>query len=565
MWRVAAGIGLLSASTALAESGNRTYSPPTLKRADVSRALGYRVDSQPAAKAAEPSSRQAEPLLFDGLSPKAASERSGMTHPVAPVVRSATVGRPAAREAAAIQQVAHEYPVETEYPVGTEHVGAPGPWAGAPCDCGEAVCGCDSALPFSAACGCEGPICGCDGPVCGAEVAFDSGCDAYPTLGSTSGGSCGGCGGCAACCLDLLCLDVCIPTQQMYGSAEVLLWWRRGQSLPPLATTSDAGTGFANAGVLGLATTDILFGNDRVGGDAEEGGRITIGRWLDNRKCRGLELRYWGLGEDNFNFRAVSDGTRILARPFFTVSDGVAPAQASQVIAFPNDTSGTISVTGSSSVQGGDILMRRHLSTAVGGRIDALVGYQWAYLDEDIRISSFSTVIGTTNALPQGSTLSVRDIFRTENEFHGATLGLRTLHRQGCWSFGTMFKMGFGELDRTVRITGGTTTTSGGTVNEANEGLLAQSTNIGSYSTSTFAVLPEVNLTLGYRIRQNVDFTFGYNYMMINKVIQPWRTIDPSLAVNLTDPPAGQQRPTVASSDGPYWIQGLNWGLAWKY
>src|SRR5262245_8106792 len=58
------------------------------------------------------------------------------------------------------------------------------------------------------------------------------------------------------------------PPGCVWASAEYLLWWTKGDRLPPLLTTSPVGTPLANAGVLGRPGTSVLFGDERVNDDA---------------------------------------------------------------------------------------------------------------------------------------------------------------------------------------------------------------------------------------------------------------------------------------------------------
>ena len=82
-------------------------------------------------------------------------------------------------------------------------------------------------------------------------------------------GDCAG-GDCAA--------DAC----RLWGSAEYLLGWTRGQLLPPLVTTSPAGTPVGTVGVLGQPTTTILYGNTHVNTEGRDGGRFELGYWLND-------------------------------------------------------------------------------------------------------------------------------------------------------------------------------------------------------------------------------------------------------------------------------------------
>src|SRR5262245_20844531 len=75
---------------------------------------------------------------------------------------------------------------------------------------------------------------------------------------------------------------------RLWGSVEYLLGWTKGQFLPPLVTTSPVGTLPADAGVLGQPATAILFGNERVNTGVRDGGRFSIGYWLDDSRTLGL-------------------------------------------------------------------------------------------------------------------------------------------------------------------------------------------------------------------------------------------------------------------------------------
>src|SRR5690606_32278775 len=89
---------------------------------------------------------------------------------------------------------------------------------------------------------------------------------------------------------------------RIWGRAEYLVWWTKSMNVPPLATTSDTGTVQDNAGVLGLTTTDILFGNGSLNDEARSGARFTLGTWFDDTDMCGLEVNYMFLGEESNGF-----------------------------------------------------------------------------------------------------------------------------------------------------------------------------------------------------------------------------------------------------------------------
>src|SRR6185295_14750619 len=67
------------------------------------------------------------------------------------------------------------------------------------------------------------------------------------------------------------------PTPRIWAEVEYLGWWTKGRDLPPLVTTSPIGTPFAQSGVLGQPTTQVLYGGNTVGDDMQNGKRLSIG------------------------------------------------------------------------------------------------------------------------------------------------------------------------------------------------------------------------------------------------------------------------------------------------
>ncbi|MGV3486246.1 MAG: BBP7 family outer membrane beta-barrel protein [Planctomycetaceae bacterium] len=401
---------------------------------------------------------------------------------------------------------------------------------------GEAVCGAEPGCGFEPACGCESAGYACDGS-CGSCA---SGCDAYA------------CGPCAP----RLCMDPC----QWFGSVELLMMWRVGDGLPILATTSTTATG---TGVIGAAGTRTLFGGERVLDELTAGGRVTIGTWLDSQHCRSLVFRGWGAEDDHYDFFTNEDRDSRIARPFFNVTDGVTAANGSQVIAAPSQFDGSISIEGSNSVYGGDVSLRQRWLGGLGGFVDVLYGYQYMRMEDDLRISTSSTVLpGNVN---EGAILDVMDLFDAENEFHGGQLGLAARYRERCWSFNGTIKAAVGSLNRTATRNGASNRSLAGVNAPDPNGLLVRSTNEGTVSDSTFAWVPELDATLGWRWTQNLDLTFGYHVVAMTDALQASGMIDKNLAVNAADNPTGQQRPNGLLRYDTFYVHGIHFGVQCVY
>jgi hypothetical protein len=345
--------------------------------------------------------------------------------------------------------------------------------------------------------------------------------------------------------------------------AEVPLFWRRGQSTPPLVTTAPDGTDSDLAGELGQNTTQFLR-SGVYDNEVHAGVRISLSTWLDSCQQRGLMFRYWNAGtfEDNTVFN--SDTIPILARPFFNTTVAGAFANDTQLIAFPGDSVGSIAIGTRSQVYGLDLVLRRLAYADRFTRFDWVYGYHHTLIGERLNIASQTTVTNNNQGL-QGTSISLADNFQTRNRLHGFTAGFMSTRRVACFQWETMFRLTMGNLQREIEINGQTTTVSGGTTNTTTQGLLARDTNRRSFSDNTFVLSPEVGINLAYALNSNMDFSIGYNYLMVPKVAQASRQVNPNLRVNLSDPLTGSQDPAFPFHTSRYWVRSLGLGLQVRY
>ncbi|MGE0759081.1 MAG: BBP7 family outer membrane beta-barrel protein [Pirellulaceae bacterium] len=363
----------------------------------------------------------------------------------------------------------------------------------------------------------------------------------------------GGCGGsCAAGCN-----SCCASSCGIWTDVDFLLGVRHGIRVPPLVTTSPNGTPAAQAGVLGLATTTVAYPTEAIGEEARPGGRIALGMWIDPWQCWGVEGRYYALADAHTRFDVQSAGDPILARPFFDV---LLNAQSSLLVAFPGLVSpGSITITTDSQMMGGDALVRRSLCRWGGGRLDLLVGYQYARIDETLVIQDRLTDADPANLIPDGTVLSDTDRFATRNQYHAATIGAACRYEQGLWSLDLMGKIGLGNMRETVTISGESVTDNppiGTPDNVVAAGLLASGVNLGTFTQDDFCVSPEINVKVIYHLAQNVDISLGYTFVYWSHLVQPGDQIDPSLRV-----PADR----FVIRDTESWIHAFTVGAAFQF
>ncbi len=366
------------------------------------------------------------------------------------------------------------------------------------------------------------------------------------------------------------------PAALFYGSADYLLWWTKGTSLPPLVTSSPAGTPRADAAILGLPATSVLFGGAQDDNESRSGVRARVGRWLDDCACTGVEAGYFGVFHDSgtLQFAAATagppgTGLPILGRPFF---DTEADIQNAQLVSFLGLTDGSISVLTNSEFHSANLSLRRKWREGEMGRIDLLGGYRYFRFRDSLRINSDFASTSPVGNIAQGTSFSVFDDFAAENDFHGGELGAAiNLRRGGRFGLDFVGKVALGNLHRAVAINGQTTVVTpgpNGTVNTADGGLLALSTNSGRTTENSFGVLPEFQLNATFDVTECWSLQFGYTFLLLNQVARAGEQVD--LAINPNFVPGGNGQGTPAPvlaghNTGDFWAQGLNFGIQGRF
>ena len=103
------------------------------------------------------------------------------------------------------------------------------------------------------------------------------------------------------------------PGGSFWIEASYLYWSAKGDRLPALVT--QGGTG-----VLGAPGTVVAFGDSDVNGGWRSGARVRLGYWFDPAKRSGVDAHFFMLDRSATDFAASSDGSILLARPFFNAN-----------------------------------------------------------------------------------------------------------------------------------------------------------------------------------------------------------------------------------------------------
>lgn len=363
---------------------------------------------------------------------------------------------------------------------------------------------------------------------------------------------------------------------RVWANLNYLSFWLKGASLPPLVTSSPLGTTQTSAGVLGLPTTDILFGGDRVNGNQRQGARIQAGMWLTDGEFLGIDGHYYALATATTRFDAASNfsldpNAQILARPFFNTAISM---QDSLVVAFPNfsiggipvNLNGQVSATTSSNVQSASAGLRHLLfiNFERDHRLFLIGGYRFFRLDEDLAISDVIRPDGGP-FLP-GTYFATFDKFATQTQFHGGYVGLISDLRRGRFSLETQAQLAMGNVHELIRVNGSQSTFDGISTTTVPIGLLAKPTNSGTRSRDQFGMIPEIETKLGYQITPRVRITAGYNFTYVTRVVRPGNVVD--LVVNpnqSTTAVNGVARPAPLFNATNLWIQGVTTGVEVRF
>jgi hypothetical protein len=338
----------------------------------------------------------------------------------------------------------------------------------------------------------------------------------------------------------------------VWAEAEYLYWQAKGDALPALVTTGVTG-------VLGAPGTSVLFGDSTINQDWRSGVRLRAGYWFDPGRTSGMEAQFFMLENASTSFSASSNGTPLLARPFF---DTATSAQNAVLIASPATGPGQVSAADTSHLLGAGITFRKELCVACAlGPISGIIGYRYLRLHDALQISENS--VNLNNA----TTVAVTDQFDTRNDFHGLDLGVTGLIANGPWKFEWLAKVALGATFTNISVSGSTAATGGGVTTTSPGGLLALPTNIGSFSDERFSVVPEFNARLGYQITPQWRAFAGYNLIYWTGVVRPGGTIDTTVNPSQLPPGAlvGEARPAPKADTSDYWVHGVNVGVAFSF
>ena len=378
------------------------------------------------------------------------------------------------------------------------------------------------------------------------------------------GGCDAGCGACDAC------RDGGGDGDHLYVSGEYLLWWTKGDHLPPLVTAGSPGDLLVpgvSAGALGRPGTVTLFGDSEADAGVRSGGRFMAGWWFGDDHCIGIEGGGFFLGRQTDDFSATSFGSPLLARPFFNVLTGTQdvefvaePGNAAVAGVMARDAlAGTVSATAQSTFWGAEANLRTNLWGGPGGNVDLIGGYRYLGLDDTLTVSENLQSLNAAAPFSFNGT----DGFKTSNRFNGGQVGLKGEWHWNRWSLDGRTIIAIGDVSEEVDISGSKVMNG---VASAGDLLTQAGTNIGVHRRNRFAWSPEAALNLGYQVTDHMRVFVGYDYLYLSDVVRAGDQVN--LAVNpnpLRGVTGGPAQPAFVVHPSDFWAQGVNFGLEFRY
>lgn len=379
--------------------------------------------------------------------------------------------------------------------------------------------------------------------------------------------------------LSLLAIGLCVlltptlraePDPCFVVDADYLLWFlKRDRVTVPLASTT-------SSAILtpGAFTSQTLYGNQDIGEDNPYSG-LRLRAVLPAGDGLALEVGGFILerGVERFSADPASQFAQTaLLRP---VIDSTTGQQGFNVLNLDTVLAGSISVDSRTQFWGAEANIR---SGNLGwGNTSAFAGYRYLGLHEQVAIQARSTVqlggLGFFNGLPvsENDTRVAVDQFRTRNAFHGAQVGLLGSFGSSWLDVSFRSSVALGLTNQYLSVNGSTTlqTLAGGSATLPG-GLLALPSNIRTETKNIFAVVPELDLSLGCQVASWLRLTVGYNAIYWSAVVRPGEQIDNTVTpAQVPTVPAytgvASGAPVPAFRQSDFWAHGLNFGVTVTY
>lgn len=363
---------------------------------------------------------------------------------------------------------------------------------------------------------------------------------------------------------------------RFWVDAEYLYW--QIQDAPHVVPLVASGPTYTP--VLGQDGTTVVLGGKKVKEDWRSGGKFSLGYWLDDERCLGVEANYFFLPNESKHhsvFSSGQPGSGFLSTPFYNVitnAEDAFPISNSDPLLGDGAFSGLASYKLRNEMQGAELNALLVWHEACEWKVGLLAGFRYLNFDEKFSFVTNSPYL----AFPEDVFITT-DKFDVQNNFYGGQIGIGLDYATDCFSFDLKGKVALGATYGKVDIHGHLLTNDFNVVPSTGEplvyagGIFALPTNIGNHKKTFFTVIPEVNVNFGYQVMDCLRLKLGYSFLYVSKVLrattQVNRYINPtqSAAIEFVPNPAlvGEASPKAHKKTDSLWAQGLNVGLEFSF
>lgn len=349
-------------------------------------------------------------------------------------------------------------------------------------------------------------------------------------------------------------------TPRWWGGVDYLLWFPKDMPFNAAVFTQST-PGAVNGvppGAIGNPNTRILYGANPIDFGSFNGGRAEVGYWFNPARTLGAQARGFVLergGEFFFAQSALADPLG-LYRPFHAQTPTFVGEEAAAVGVGPLSF-GSAYAAATTHLWGFDADAVWNMRDRSCYRLDATVGFRYLDLRETLTLGGVNYFRGPRGA--QTDT-EVVDTLGTRNQFYGP-------------QFGAKLTLNYGRIDLlgTAKLALGTTheiednagfTYVNGVSKPAERGLLVSQFNEGTLVRDRFAVIPEVGVKASYRVTENLNATFGYDFLYLSNVVRPGDQVNRALTFDVA---ANRTGPSAAAVPGDYFAHGFSVGVGFTY
>lgn len=349
------------------------------------------------------------------------------------------------------------------------------------------------------------------------------------------------------------------------------LYWKIKDSPAPVPLVGTAPTIAHGAPLLGQSGAKVLLGGKEIDSKWRSGGKFSVGYWLDDNHCYAFEANCFFLPGRTQTQTVASSGepdSIYLAVPYF---DTVTHLESSSPVATPGLYAGEATCKLFNKMQGAELNGEARVFSDCSWKFAVLAGFRYWNFNE-----KFTFCVNSPDLAIPKEIYYVEDRFCTKNNFYGGQLGVKADYIFDCFSLNVVGKLALGAMCKEARISGAfdcnyfshltiTQTFLGG--------YFALPSNISHRKHTSFALIPQMDVNLGYQISDSLSIQAGYTFLYVNKMLwasnQLNRHINPtqSSLYEFTATPVlvGTPQPKSSFREDDLWVQGINIGFTFQF